>query len=207
MKKIILNVVKILLSIIMLFIYIYLVKLNYNKDIWVYKAFVLLMIFILILYFIFKLLKIIFPIKKEVTAKIVDIKEENNLVKITYQYLDNKYYYQIDFYEYDQNKYFKYTLNKWYLLIVLNNRVIELLDPTNDVVIDNKIIEKNYYKSLKYGIHIYMYYLYELLFLINIILFPLILVIENYKINVVLFILIEFINIVLFVVNSKILKR
>lgn len=206
-RLILLNICKILFSLIFIILYIFVINKIYNTNIWVYKSFVLFMVFILIIYLIFNLLNKIIKVKKEMIAKIIDIKNEDNLVKITYQYLDNIYYQKVDFYEYDQNKYFKYKLYNWYTLVVENNKVVKLLDPALEPVILKKEIDKNNYRKLKYGIPIYLYYIYEFLFLINIILFPLEVVLTEYKINIVTFILIEIINIILFFLNSKIIKN
>jgi len=202
-----LKFLKILFTVLFLFLFGFIILKIYNSNIWIYKSYVLFMVLILVLYFVFRLLNVIVKVKKQIVAKIIDIKEFDNIIEITYQYMDENYIYKVDYSEYYENRVFKYTLYKWYTLIVENNKVIQLLDPALEPSVNNGNIEKKYYKTLKHNIHVYMFYLYEFLFLVNVILFPLVVVLTNYKINAVLFIIIELVNIVLFFVNSKILKK
>jgi len=199
------NSIKTIVSMLLLILYIFFVKKFSNIK--VYKSFVLLMILIIIIYFLFKLINKFMLIEKQLVVKLIEKKDGNNIVIITYQYLNELYYYEVDAYEYDQNKYFKYRLEDWYSVITKGNKVIKLLDPAAAPVIDKKILEKHSNKKLKYNIHTYIYYIFEFLFVINIILFPLEIVLTNYKINIYIFIIIEVINIILFVINSKILKN
>ena len=206
-KLFISNLLKVIFTLLFIGLYLFMLKKIYNTNIWLYKSFVILMILILIIYFIYRIINKIFPKTKEIVAKIVEIKENSKGIEIIYQYLEEKYSHIVDFYEYDQNKYFKYAQDKWYTLIVTNQKIVKLLDPAMEPVIDDKILEKRYYKSLKFGLHIYMYYIYEILFLINLIIFPVIIVVTKYKINTIIFIIIELINLVLFILNSKVLKK
>lgn len=207
-KKIfLLKFLKTLFSLIYITLYVFIITKTYKNSISIYKSFVLFMLLILIIYFTFRLLNKIIAIQRQLIAKLVSIKENNNSVIITYQYLDELYNYEVEFYEYDQNKYFKYGLDKWYTIIVQNNKVIKLLDPSQEPIIDKKELEKKQYKKTKYGIHIYMYYIFEFLFLIGLIILPVEIVLNEYKINALFFIVIETINLIIFVINSIILKN
>ena len=204
-RQIIKNLIKTIVSLLLLISYIFMI--TKFSNIKIYKSFVLLMILVLIIYFVFRLINKFMLIEKQLVVKLIEKKEGNNIVIITYQYLNELYYYEVDANEYDQNKYFKYRLEDWYSVITKGNKVIKLLDPATAPVIDKKILEKHSNKKLKYNIHNYIYYIFEFLFVINIILFPLEIVLTNYKINIYIFIIIEVINIILFVINSKILKK
>lgn len=84
--------------------------------------------------------------------------------------------------------------------------MVKIIDPAMEPVISKKEIERNNNSKLKYGVPVYLYFVYEFLFLINIILFPVEVVVTKYSINIIFFILIESTNILLFFLNSKILK-
>jgi len=204
-KQILKNFLKIFFCLIIIILYLFIItKFSYIK---VYKSFVLFVILILVIYFIFRVIDNLILIERQLVVKLIDRKEDKNRVNIIYQYLDELYDLDVDFYEYDQNKYFKYRLEDWYSVIVRGNKVIQLIDPASPPVVDKKKLEKLSHKKLIYNIHSYIYYIYEFLFVVNIILFPLEIVLTNYKINIYLFVIIEIINITLFIINIKILKK
>ena len=141
-NKIITNILKIFLSLIVISLYALIVINIYNTNIWLYKSYVLFMLLILIIYLIFRFIKNNTSQEEQLVAKVIKIDNVNNLVRITYEYLDKLFYYEVDFYEYDQNKYFKYRLDCWYSIIVKNNRVIKVLDPASEPIIDKKQLDK-----------------------------------------------------------------
>lgn len=205
-RKILLNILKTLFFLVYISLYVFIITKIYKNNIWIYKSFVLLMVLILIIYITFKILTKIIPVPKQIIAKLVNISEKEKIVIITYQFLDEQYDYEVEFYEYDQNKYFKYGLDKWYTIIVKNNKVVKLLDPSQEPTIDKKEIEKKKYKETKFGLHIYMYYIFEFLFLIGLIMLPVEIVLTKIKINIAIIMVIEIINIVLFIFNSVLLN-
>lgn len=201
------SLLKIIFSLGFIALYVFGITKIYKTNIWVYKSYVLFVVLILIIYFMFRLLNKLIPNQIQLVAKLVSVRDDNNKAIITYQYLDEQYNYEVELLEYDQNKYFKYGLDKWYTIIVKNNKVVKLLDPSQEPIIDKKELEKKKNKKTKYGLHIYMFNVFEYLLLIGLIILPVEIVLTKVNINIVIVAAIEVVTIILFIFNSVLLSK